>query len=76
VKVNVKLHAVLRDLLPDGVGEVVVGEEASVAALLDSLKIDPELRELVTVNGAQVQDFDTRLNDGDAVQVFPAVAGG
>lgn len=76
MKINVRLHAVLRDLLPGGRGEVDVPSGATVKDLLDQLEIDEELRELVTVNGEQVREFVTPLGDGDDVQVFPAVAGG
>lgn len=76
MKVSVRLHAVLRDLLPAGRGDVEVPETASVKDLLDQLEIHEELRELVTVNGDQISDFSKPLADGDEVQVFPAVAGG
>jgi hypothetical protein len=77
MKVKVQLHAVLRDLLPGGKGAVDVPEGATVTSLLDQLEIDEELRELVTLNGDQISDFDsTALAEGDEVQVFPAVAGG
>lgn len=76
MKVRVRLHAVLRDLLPSGRGEVEVPDTASVKDLLDQLKVHEELRELVTVNGDQIKDFSKQLSDGDDVQVFPAVAGG
>lgn len=77
MKVTVQLHAVLRDLLPGGKGEIELPESATVTALLDQLGIDEELRELVTLNGDQVEDLNARaLAEGDEVQVFPAVAGG
>lgn len=77
MKVSVRLHAVLRDLLPGGNGDIDLPDGATVTALLDQLGIDAELRELVTVNGEQVADFEsTGLREGDEVQVFPAVAGG
>lgn len=77
MKVTVQLHAVLRGLLPGGRGEVDLPEGAKVADLLDQLAIEPEMRELVTVNAVQVEDHaGTALSDGDDVQVYPAVAGG
>lgn len=75
MKVSVKLHAVLRDLLPQGKGEVEF-DGKTVSDLLDHLKVDPEMRELITVNGTQVEDHSHVLSDGDEVEVFPAVAGG
>jgi hypothetical protein len=77
MRVSVRLHAVLRDLIEGGVGEIELAEGATITALLDQLGVDAELRELVTLNGEQVSDFDnTKLADGDKLEVFPAVAGG
>lgn len=76
MKVNVQLHAVLRDLLPSGKGEIELPEGATVVTLLDQLEIDQELRELVTRNGEQIEDLTSTLTEGDVIQVFPAVAGG
>ena len=74
--VKVELHAVLRELLPGGKGDVDLAGGATVTELLDQLKVDPELRELVTVNGDQIHDLSSPLSEGDTVAVFPAVAGG
>jgi molybdopterin converting factor small subunit len=76
MRVKVELHAVLRELLPGGKGEVEVQTASTVTDLLDQLKVDPELRELVTINGDQIHDLATQLREGDTVAVFPAVAGG
>lgn len=76
MKVKVVLHAVLKDLIPGGRGDVEVTDGALVNHLLDHLGIEVQLRELVTVNGSQVDPSETVLSDGDEVQVFPAVAGG
>jgi molybdopterin converting factor small subunit len=77
LKVQVELHAVLRDLIPGGKGELDAPDGARVSELLDQLGVDPELRELVTVNGTQIEDCDAAaLNEGDTVAVFPAVSGG
>lgn len=76
MQIAVRLHAVLRDLIPGGRGEVEVSEGATVRDLLDQLQVEDELRELITVNGEQVRDLTTSLREGDEVQVFPAVAGG
>jgi molybdopterin converting factor small subunit len=76
VKVEVRLHAVLRDLLEDGRATREVAEGTTVAGLLDELGVDEDLRELVTVNREQIDDLSHELQDGDAVEVFPAVAGG
>ena len=75
--VTLRLHAVLRDLLPGGKAEIDVTEGSSLTELLDSVGVEPELRELVTVNGTQiVGPLDVELSEGDSIEVFPAVAGG
>lgn len=76
MKVRVELHAVLRDLIPGGKGEVELGSGATVLDLLNQVGVDTELRELVTVNGTQIEDFSQTLQDEDTISVFPAVAGG
>lgn len=77
MKVSVRLHAILRDRLPGGRGDIEVPEGATVSQLLDQLGVEEELREFITVNGSQIDDLGTAgLSDGDDVQVFPAVAGG
>jgi molybdopterin converting factor small subunit len=77
LKVQVELHAVLKDLIPGGKGELDAPEGAKVSELLDQLGVDPELRELVTLNGEQTEDLEAaELKDGDTVAVFPAVSGG
>lgn len=76
MRVSVRLHAVLRDLLPEGRGEVELDQPATITDLLNDLGVDEEFRELVTVNGEQVEDLGAALSEGDEVQVFPAVAGG
>lgn len=76
MKIQVQLHATLRDLLPDGKGEVELPDPATVNDLLDHLKLDEEMRELVTVNGEQAEDYSVALSEGDAVSIFPPVAGG
>lgn len=76
MKIQVQLHATLRDLLPDGKGDIELTDTATVNDLLDHLKLDEEMRELVTVNGEQAEDYSRPLADGDAVSVFPPVAGG
>ncbi|MGH9195763.1 MAG: DUF309 domain-containing protein [Acidimicrobiia bacterium] len=76
MKVQVQLNATLRELLPHGKAEIELAESATVNDLLDHLKLDEEMRELVTVNGEQAEDYSAPLSDGDAVSIFPPVAGG
>lgn len=76
MKIQVELHAVLRDLLPDGKGDVELRDSATINDILDHLGIDEEMRELITVNGEQAQDYGVTLSDGDSVEIFPPVMGG
>lgn len=77
MKVQVRLHAILRDLIPGGRAEVELPDQAKIKDLLDHLGVDPELRELITINKQQVSDVENHpLSEGDEVEVFPAVAGG
>ncbi len=76
MRVQVVLHTILRDLLPpNGRGEVEF-DGSDVSSLLDHLGVDQEVRELIVVNGQQVNDLGSPLSQDDKVEVFPAVSGG
>ena len=79
MRVEVQLHATLTAFLPpgsrDGVAVIDLPEGATVATLIRSLAIPPELSRVVLVNGHDVDD-DAALQPGDAVDVFPPLAGG
>lgn len=75
MRVKVKLHAVLKELLPVG-PEVEVEEGATIAALCDRLGVEEDMRDLITLNGEQVFDLNLQLADGDSIEIFPAVLGG
>jgi molybdopterin converting factor small subunit len=80
MRVHVKLMAALRSKLPSdakgGTAQVEVDAGASVAAALDKLGIGSAAVHLVMVNGEMEMDRDRPLADGDALVVFPPVAGG
>lgn len=76
MRVQVRLHAVLKELIPDGSGELNLPDGSVISDVLDQLKVDSEFRELITVNGVQISDLNTSLKEGDRLEVFPAVAGG
>ena len=88
VRVTCKLFATLRDYLPDELGghvrsgneiAVEIPEGTPVQAMIDRFHMPSGLVHLVLVNGAYVppeRRSDHVLHDGDAVAVWPPVAGG
>jgi MoaD family protein len=80
----------MKDILGDG--NVNLGpEKSTVGGLLQELSrrhgekfnrqiFDPETGDVkfyrIVVNGRQVTDLDAPINDGDDIQLFPAMAGG
>ncbi|MCS6924398.1 MAG: MoaD/ThiS family protein [Candidatus Binatia bacterium] len=80
MRIEVKLFATLRKHLPSGAsgGKAILtlDEGATLATLLRQLNIPVELAQMVLINGEQTREFDRPLADGDAVSIFPPVAGG
>ena len=79
MKIEVQLYATLFQYLPKGaekhraVMEFIDG--ITVGGVLEQLGIPKEHPNMVLVNGVYAQD-DTPLKDGDAIAVFPPLAGG
>jgi thiamine biosynthesis protein ThiS len=83
MKVVVKLYAMLEKYLPPGAAdnqiEIDVAAGASIARVLASFGLPPEMCHLVLVNGGFVPPSEraTRaLQEGDRLAVWPPVAGG
>jgi len=83
MKVTLKLYAALGHHLPDGSmrneAEVEVEDSASPSDVLARYGVPPEHCHLVLVNGhylAPGERDHTPLKDGDALAVWPPVAGG
>ncbi|MBM3952577.1 MAG: sulfur carrier protein ThiS [Rhodospirillales bacterium] len=83
MKVVVKLYAMLEKYLPPGAVdnqvERDVADGATVARVLASFGLPPEMCHLVLINGSFVPPSEraTRvLEDGDRLAVWPPVAGG
>jgi molybdopterin converting factor small subunit len=80
MQIEVKLFANLRKLLPPGSSgskaKVALEEGATIETLIHYLHIPPEMAQMVLVNGEQTRKFDRPLADGDAISIFPPVAGG
>jgi len=83
MKITLKLFASLGRYLPEGAranaAEVQVAEGASAHQVLDQFRVPREKAHLVMVNGvyldAQARD-EPRIKPGDALAVWPPVAGG
>lgn len=80
MKIEVRLFATLRRLLPAGsTGKSAVLEVADglrLAELIRQLGIAPGMAHLTLVNGVHQGETDVPLREGDMVAIFPAVAGG
>jgi molybdopterin converting factor small subunit len=59
----------------DGAASVELPEASTVADVVALLRVPPELSRIVLVNGHDVDDA-APLHDGDAVDIFPPLAGG
>ena len=83
IKVTLKLYALLGTYLPPeahkNVVELDVEDGTTAVELLQRFKVPREMCHLVLINGTFVPPDDREtvtLNDGDALAVWPPVAGG
>lgn len=83
MRITVKLYATLGEYLPQGsernVGALDIPEGSTVGAVIKELNLPADLVHLVLINGAYVEPearAKTVLREGDAVAVWPPVAGG
>ena len=81
--IRVKLYALLDKYLPDGSikNEVnlTVTEGMTPTAVIAKLNMPPEICHLVLINGVYVAPSErdnVRLTEGDALAIWPPVAGG
>ena len=89
-RVKVSSFFTMKDILGDG-DTSLSPEQSTVRGLLQELSrrhgekfnrqiFDPQTGEVkfyrIVINGRQYTDLETRLNDGDDIQFFPALAGG
>ena len=79
MKVEVRLFATLARYLPrSATGDSAtfdLPDGASVADIVSSLAVPPDLECLTVVNGRDAAR-DHRLADGDVLSIFPPLAGG
>jgi sulfur-carrier protein len=84
MKITFKLFATLTDYLPaaarrSNVVEIDVPSDASISQIIEPFGLPPKLVHLVLVNGTFVPPEDrlTRtLKEGDALAIWPPIAGG
>jgi sulfur-carrier protein len=84
MKITFKLFATLTDYLPpqarqSNVVEIEVPRDASISQIIEPFGLPTKLVHLVLVNGVYVQPAErlTRtLKDGDALAIWPPIAGG
>jgi len=83
LKITLKLFALLDKYLPDGAVknqiELTVDDDATVMDVIHSVKLPSEYCHLVLINGVYIapSERDARvLNEGEALAIWPPVAGG
>ena len=81
--IRVKLYALLDKYLPDGSVknevDLTVTEGMTPTAVIAQLNMPPEICHLVLINGVYVAPSErdnVRLTEGDALAIWPPVAGG
>ncbi|MEQ8506892.1 MAG: MoaD/ThiS family protein [Rhodospirillales bacterium] len=83
MKIRVKLYASLSDHLPAGTkgneADLDVAADATPSTVIAQLGLPEKMCHLVLLNGVYVEPSareTTRFNDGDALAMWPPVAGG
>ena len=83
MQITLKLYATLGGYLPEGAFEntvsVDVPADASLNSIIDTYRVPRELTHLVLVNGIFFPRSDrdrSMLKEGDAVAIWPPIAGG
>jgi sulfur carrier protein ThiS len=79
VNVTVHLHTILQRQTPEGlVGQLAISlpENTTMAELLDSLEIELEPEHLLLVVNGRTAELQRVLQDGDQVNLMPAISGG
>lgn len=85
MRITFKLHATLAECLPPeargkiNAVEIDVPEDTALADLIARYNVPAKLVHLVLVNGVYLAPADratARFKDGDAIAIWPPVAGG
>ncbi|MDK2822903.1 MAG: sulfur-carrier protein [Clostridia bacterium] len=75
LQIEVRLFAHLRQKTPNGPLKLNLEEGSTVQDLLNILKLTEEQSLIIMVNGKR-EYYETILNNGDRVGIFPPVGGG
>lgn len=79
MKIEVALYATLSQYLPPGAQNrkavIEIRDGATVREVMTQLRIPLELPNILLVNGRQASE-DAVLRDGEALSIFPPLAGG
>ena len=79
MKIEIALYATLSQYLPPGAQNrkavIEVTDGAMVRDVMTQLGIPRDLPNILLVNGRQARE-DTALTDGQALSIFPPLAGG
>lgn len=83
MRITIKLFAMLSGYLPDGARgqevDIEVADDATPGGVIDHLRVPRASCHLVLINGfyTQPSQIDSvRLRDGDALAIWPPIAGG
>jgi molybdopterin converting factor small subunit len=84
MKITFKLFASLTDYLPpearqSNVLELEVAADASISQIIEPFGLPQKMVHLVLVNGRYIEPdkrLTTTLNEGDALAIWPPIAGG
>lgn len=79
MRVLVHLHTILQKETPEGTKrflEVIMPPGSTLADLLKHLEIDLDPEAMLLVINGRTAELDRRLQDGDEVNLMPAISGG
>lgn len=83
MKIHFKLFATLKEYLPEGTAgnqvELEIEEGTTAGDLIERYQLPPRLTHLVLINGHYIEPTkraQTMLHEGDALAIWPPIAGG
>ena len=74
MEIEIRLFASLRNYANDK-SKIVLEDGANVSDFIERIGVPPSEVAIILVNGRHAHQ-DQRLHDGEAVALFPAIAGG
>jgi sulfur carrier protein ThiS len=83
MKIKLKLYAMLTDFLPQPAirneTTIDIDQHTTIAQIIDRYKLPAEWVHLVLLNGTYIYPLEwhgKKLNEGDALAIWPPIAGG